>query len=734
VWLGWGQCVEHYGTGEPYLPVLDALGRLCRAPAGERIVAVLERCAPTWLAQLPALLSAEERERLQRQLVGSSRERMLREMADALEALSTERPLVLVLEDLQWSDHATIDLLSFLARRRPPARLLLLGVYRPVDVIVGDHPLKSLKQDLQAHGQCAELSLGFLTPDDVASYLTERFPVCPFSSDLAEVIHRRTDGNPLFMVNVVDYIRQQRLVVEHNGQWLLQGDVVEIETGVPENLRAMIAQQIDRLSHDEQRLLEAASAVGVRFSLAELAAALDKGAAEIEEQCERFARQGRFLRALGLRDWPDGAVAACYEFAHTIYQSMLHERLSLPQRMRLHQRIGDWIARAYGDRAAEVAAELAMHFEQGREYSRAIAALHQAAESAVRRCANREAASSLTKALTLLATLPDTPERARQELTLYTALGPILIASKGNAAPEVEQVYKRARDLCQQVGDTAQLFPIVFGLRSFYMMWGEIGFAHALGQELLQIAQKTDTPEFLLEAHVALASTYFFLGEFPACREHAEHGIALYQPRQHGAHVSLYGLDPGVFCLCRAGQVLWMLGRPEQGRERVFAALALARKLMHPYSLTFALLNTAWVLLFCRQGEKARAYVDEGLALANEHDFPFFLVWGSILRGWALTLQGRGKEGVAHIQQGLATPTPMADATRSYLLTLLAEACLSHGAPQEGLDVLAQVAETEQRSGERFLEAERCRLRGELLLQLAAPRRKMKVSRKPRGA
>lgn len=714
-----GQCIEHYGTGEPYLPVLNALAQLCRLPEGEHIVALLDQYAPTWLLQLPALLRADERERLQRQLAGVTSDRMLREMADLIEALSRERPLVLLLDDLQWSDYATIDLLSFLARRRQPAQLLVLGSYRPVDVIVGNHPLKGLKQELQARGQCKELSLGQLTEEDVSAYLTERFPVCPDTPRLARAIHQRTDGNPLFMVNVVDYVQRHELLVEQDGHWLLRGSETEISTSVPENLRGMIAQQLDRLPQTEQELLEAASVAGMRFSVTELAAALAEDEAVIEDHCEQLARQGRFLRALGFRDWPDGNVAACYEFAHALYQNVLYQRISSVKRSRLHQRVGNCIAHAYGEQASDVAAELSMHFEQGRDYARAILALQQAADTAVHRRANREAMNYLTKALALVHHLPHNPARDQHELALQLALGPVFIAAKGNAAAEVEQVYVRARELCQQLGDTEHLFPVLFGLRSFYLMWGENRFAHTLGLELLQVAQNTSKPDFLLEAHVALASTSFFLGDFPLSLEHVEAGSALYHSSMHAAHASMYGLDPGVFCLCRAGQVLWMLGYAEQARERVLAALSLARALPHLYSLTFALLNVSWVFLFCRQGAEAQQYAEEGLALATEHEFPFFLSWGGILRGLALTLQGKGPEGVVHMRRSLAFPAPAADATRSYLLTLLAEAYLLQGSFPEGLATLDEIVKTEAQSGERFLEAERYRLQGELRLQQA---------------
>src|SRR5262245_24918524 len=244
LWTARGQCVEHYGSGEAYLPVLDALGQLCRQPGGEHVIALLKRYAPTWLVQMSALVSDSELEAIQRKVQGATRERMLREMAEAIEALTAEQPLVLAVEDMHWSDYSTLDLLALLAQRRGPARLLLLATYRPTDVIVSGHPLKAMKQELHVHGQCEALPLGFLTVAEVRQYLTARLPHQQFPPELGQVIHQSTEGNPLFMVNVVDDWVRQGVLVETDGQWRLIAQVVDLEAEVPESLRQMIERQL----------------------------------------------------------------------------------------------------------------------------------------------------------------------------------------------------------------------------------------------------------------------------------------------------------------------------------------------------------------------------------------------------------------------------------------------------------------------------------------------------------
>src|SRR5262249_18554262 len=325
VWIARGQCIEHYGAGEAYLPILEALGRLCREPGGQRVRAILERNAPTWLIPLPALPTGNESEALQRKTAGATQQRMLREFAEALEVLTAEQPLVLVLEDLHWSDYSTLEVLFFLARRRERARLLVLGTYRPVEVLVREHPLKGVKQELQMHGQCQELALDFLREAHVAEYLTQRF-VSPSPASvgegwgedlspavlrgLARLIHQRADGNPLFMVNVVDYVVAQRLLVEGAGRWALKGGLEAVAGGVPENLQQLIERQIERLSPADQRVLEVASVAGGEFSAASVAAGLATEGEEVEERCMELTRRGLFLRGRGPGERPDGKGAA----------------------------------------------------------------------------------------------------------------------------------------------------------------------------------------------------------------------------------------------------------------------------------------------------------------------------------------------------------------------------------------------------------------------------------------
>jgi predicted ATPase len=594
----------------------------------------------------------------------------------------------------------------------------VLGTYRPVEVIVREHPLKVVEQELHLHGQCEELALRFLTEGDVAQYLSARFPTSRLPADLARAIHRRTDGNPLFMVTVVNDLSARGVVEQIDGRWQFQSATAAAEVGLPESIQQLIEQQIERLSLEDQRVLEIASVAGTEFSAAAVAAALGDEIGAVEIRCARLARHGQFLCATGTSEWPDSTIATRYGFLHTLYREVMYERVTAGRQVQLHYRIGEREEQAYGEQASEIAAELAMHFERGRDYHRAVQYLEQAAARASQRLVYVEAISHLTKGLELLKTLPDTLDRARQELTLQIALGAPLQLTKGYASPEVETTYTRAHELCRQVGATSQLFSVLLGLGRLYLARRQFQAAHEVGEQILTLAQHLHDPGLLVRAYTLLAQTAYQFGEFVQAREHAEQAIALYDPQQHRSHVFLYGNDARVAGFSFAAGALWYLGYPDQALQRSQAALAWAEELSHPFSMAGAL-TVATILHQRRQeGQVVQECAEATITLSTEHGFSSYLAVATILRGWALAEQGQAAEGIAQMCQGLtAHRATGAKLWQRYFLALLAEAYGKAEQPEEGLTVLAEALAIEDNTEERVYEAELYRLRGELTLQ-----------------
>src|SRR5437867_4527115 len=432
-----GQCIEGYGSKEPYYPMLEALAGLCRGNDGDSIVEILAAQAPTWLVQFPARLTPDGGQTLQREILGATRDRMLREIGDVLEAIAARSPLVIVFEDLHWVDYSTVDLISALARRRAPTTLMLVGTYRDDEVALSQHPMGALKQDLRSRHLCHEIALGRLSEAQVVDYLVAEQLQSPLPDGLAAVVYRHSEGNPLFMIAALDHLIGRGLIAREREGWRLRRPLDEIGLAVPESLREMIEIQIERLSPEEQRVLEVASLTQYRaFSvIARAAAAMDADPGQFEKVCERLSRQTHILLSGTLEELPDGTVSAFYEFAHTLYREVLYSRIAPGRRARLHRQAAEWAEVRFSERLNEAAPFLAHHFEHGFDWARAVRYLQIAADTAGRRYAPREATALLQHALQLCAKLPE-GERATSETGILERLAAMYVVSVDARAVE----------------------------------------------------------------------------------------------------------------------------------------------------------------------------------------------------------------------------------------------------------------------------------------------------------
>src|SRR5215475_13464593 len=680
-----GQCTEHYGEGEAYLPLLEALGQLCRGPRAQEVLAVLRRYAPLWVVQLLGVLSEAELERLQRQVQGASAARMLRELAEALDVLAADVPLVVVLEDLHWSDKSTVDALAYVAQRRGPARLLVLGTYRPVEMALRGHPLRGLVQELCGRGQAVERPLELLAAEAVTAYVTGRLRG-PVAAPLAAFICERTEGNALFLVNIVEHLVQQGLVVRRAGTWTLRAGSEAQVASLPEGLRQLLVRRLEDLPTEERRLLEAASVVGERFTVAAVAAGAQCPVEDVEAVCEGLAVQQHFLDDIGLREWPDGTSSGRYQFTHALYRQVLYEQIGTARRMQLHRRIGVRLEAGYDAQAGEIATRLAVHFERGGEVRRAVQYWQQAGDNAAQRNAYPEAIAALRTGLALIAMLPESAERTQRELALQIMLGELLMMARGMASHEAGEAYSRAHALCQQGGETRHLFRTLWGLIGFHNGHGRLRTGEALGRQLF------------------------------------EQGLDLSAVPPSASPLFAGGLHPRITSYAWILRPLWQLGYADQAQQRCQEALALAQQLGHTPSLALVEFFATALSQFRRDTAATYARADALMTLADAQGFALRLEQGRMLRGWALAMQGDAAAGIAHLRQGLAASQGVGPETlRPHWLALLAEAYSAAGQPEAGLTVLDEACTLVATTEARWWEAELSRLQGVLLLQLPSP-------------
>jgi serine/threonine protein kinase/tetratricopeptide (TPR) repeat protein len=423
-----GRCVEQYGTGEAYLPFLDAIGALLDGPGRERLAALMRTYAPTWCMELPAAFASTGAfERLQQETIGATKERMMREMGDALGMFATSSPVVLLLEDLHWADPSSVDLLRHICQRIGTQRLLIAGTFRPEDIERSNHPLKGYKAEMQAHRLCEEVALASLGREHIAEYLNTTFTPNDFPPELASLIHDKTEGHPLFAANLLQYLSERGDIARVNAHWTLVRPLAEMDLEAPESVRSMIGKKIDTLEPEERRTLQYASIEGTEFLSIVAASLLGVDEVDLEERLAHLERTHRLIETRGEEELPDGSLTTRYRFSHALYQNFLYGDLVNKRRTMLHQQAGEQLLRHYGKRASQIATQLALHFEWGRDFARAIEHFIQAGDNATKLYANAEAAEHYTHALGLVEKLP-ADARTGTLVTLYEKRGAVNMA------------------------------------------------------------------------------------------------------------------------------------------------------------------------------------------------------------------------------------------------------------------------------------------------------------------
>jgi DNA-binding winged helix-turn-helix (wHTH) protein/tetratricopeptide (TPR) repeat protein len=485
-----GHCVEGFGGKEAYYPILDALGHLCREAADTRIVQELATRAPTWLVQFPSLVSAQQRQALEKETFGATRERMVREICESLESIAAHKPLILLLEDLHWVDPSTLDFISALARRRGPAKLLVFATYRPADVIISRSPLKALKQDLVIHNLSQELSLERLEEVDVADYIRGKFVDGDFPDGFASLIYRRSGGNALFMVTILQDIVKKGLISQADAKWTLAAPMETLAQSVPETLDQLIDAQFQQLSAVEQRVLRSASVAGERFSAWAVSTAAEIDPGETEDVCEQLVAKLQFIQSSGLKEQANGESSPQYEFRHSLYREVLYGRLTERARSKLHLLLARRLKSFCDPCEQELATELALHFEGGRDYEQAVNYLLVAADNAVRRFAYRDCIEILHHAHELVLKLT-LAVRAEIEVRILESMGHAHFAL--GALVDSAQTYAAAAARAQQAGlKEAQMRALSSTMYPLGFIGPEEGVA-AL-EEALRISKSVNDP------------------------------------------------------------------------------------------------------------------------------------------------------------------------------------------------------------------------------------------------
>jgi len=698
--IAWGQCMELTSGSEPYLPVMHLLSRLVTDDPDGAALAALMRSAPTWLLQMPGVVEPRMLDELRRRVPSSNRDRMLRELGDVVQALSTDRPLVLVVEDLHWADASSVDALAYVAQRAEPEQLLLVGSYRPVELTLA----RPLKQVLVGRHRATEMPLALLSASDVNAYLMRRLGPEPIDATVAPSFHARTGGNPLFMTATVEYLLERGLLAATDGCWRLAGPLDGI---IPDGLRQLALQRIQQLAPEERRALDAASVVGTEFSVAAVAAATDVTPATVEELCVTLAARTDLISARGVEAWPDGTVNGRYEFRHVLYREVLEDELSPMSRRQLHRAVGERLERAWEARSGEIATALAMHADAGGNAERAVRHHLIAAASAKARFASGEAIFHLRAGLERIRGLPETEARAQNELACVLDLCGALVATRGAAAADVGDVHGRALELADRLDLPRARIQAQSARHVFDVARGDLRHAREVAENLLTTAERVPDPFCTVIAHGALGTTLFNLGDLRGAARHLEHAHAMWQPTFRAL-----ALDPSVMCRAMLGLTELHLGRPDVGAGWIRSALAHAESMQSSYNLASA--RELAAVYWATAGERDLA-LDQARAtdaIASEHELVMHAAVATIIGGWAHRDLASLREGIGRYEgagQYVAT---------SFFRALLVEVLLERDRVEEANTELSAIFAFVERSGEQRHLAELHRLRGECMRRI----------------
>jgi predicted ATPase len=711
VLVGRGSCVEQFGTGEAYLPVLAALGAVCRGPEGERIIDLLGRHAPTWLAQMPGLVRDENLQALLLRVQGATQARMLRELAEAFDVVAAERPFVLLLEDMQWSDRSTTELVAMLGARREPARLLVIATCRPAELTKGEGLAKVIAE-LRAHKQALTLELETWSEAALAEYLAQRFQGSRFPDALAGTIHRMTGGNPLFAVAVSDDLESRGMIRAADVGWQLEVSVADVACRRPDTVRQLIDIQIDRLSPIEQRILEAASVVGAEFAAGSVGHALELPADEIDSICEGLAGGRRLLEYAGTQNWPDGSIQSRYAFRHALFQHAALARTTAATVRTRHRKIAEHLEAGYAGHEEEVAGELAVHFELGQMPAKAGRYHVFAGERAARRCGYEEAAEHLERARALLEGTPESRDRDVLELRVSLNHGWSVFQASGRVDVAIPLML-RAKELAGRLEDKASLAESLIRLETIHLVQGDLREASEQASALAPVLDHVPDAGLRLLAKQLEATTVLLRGHFEEARRlFGELGVFRAtndQTAMEAAHTHLLAYSMGSF-------TLWLMGEPDRAIALSRRAQQVTEEAYDPFDHEHVAMLAEGALLHAWRREPAPAseLAKRALAISEKRSFAKWQGRAELLLRWA-EAELAPNLSRSRIEELLGKSWDKGSVGRTMHALLFIAMCARLGRAEPALEVIASTLATTERSDERWLEPELHRLRGEVL-------------------
>jgi DNA-binding winged helix-turn-helix (wHTH) protein/tetratricopeptide (TPR) repeat protein len=707
--VGRGRCSERLAGAEPHLAVLEAIDELLVDDPS--LVTSLRRFAPTWYVHVAPRFSGGHLEaRLPEQIPAGSPERLMRELTVFLEEISRSRPVVIFIDDLHWSDISTVDLLAHLATRLARMRVMIILAYRSNEMAATSHPFNRLRDELISRGHLAESAVSLLTVQDVRDYVSLLLGQGNAPSELPSLIYRKTEGNPLFMTDLVRYLQA-------NG--LIDRNAVDMTSEVPESLKSMIERTLQGLDPDTRQLLRVSALHGNEFESAIIADVIGRAAAEVEEQLQTLARVHGLVAIVREHKLPDGTVSLKCRFVHALYQNALYASIPPSRRAEWAHRIAEALADCYGKQTQLIASELAVLFEIGLNSREASRYFLTASRTAAARFAFREAVDLARRGLASFQAIAGAKSRdaARLEFDLTFALFVPLATVAGYGTPDTEKLTRRLLQLCDKIQDANATSAALAASGVVSAGRGECLATVEIASRLIALGQSTANEVFLMNGHMLAVIAIHHMGRFHEAQKHIDAAIAL-DERGHHSERRMAILDPIVVTLSESSRNAWTMGYLKRAPEYAARGIEVARRVRDPDSLAFAWLFDGFMHA-CRQNWTAcLTSVENGIAIASEVDSAQTLAWNRCGRGWALAHLGRLDEGFEELMAGIESSKRIwGQICLSQLSVFAADVLLLRDDIDGAQAWVSQGLEVANRHSEHFVDAELHRLSAICLLQ-----------------
>ena len=715
-----GRCSERLNGAEAYLPILEVLDSLLHGQTVGRFTEMMKTLAPTWYVHVGMLSSqSTSTEQLKEDTKIASPERMKRELAALFESISRARPLVLFLDDLHWADISTVDVLNYLAQRFGDLRVFVMATYRSSEMVQSKHPFLQVSQELQTRGILQEFALDYLAQADVDRYLDMEFPGHALPGELSALIHDKTGGSPLFMVDLLRDLRDRGAIAkDSSGCWKIAKSIADITKELPETVKSTIARKLDRLDDLDRRLLTTAAIQGYEFDTLVLSDVLAIDAADVEERMDALAGTHHLAKNIGTVESVDRSLTVRYRFVHGLYQNVLYASLQPTRRAQTSAKVARAIEARFGAGDPNRASELALLFESAREFPDAARNFLLAAQHQIALFAFREGVALAKSGLDALIGVKDAALRTQLELGLQVALASCLRAVDGWAAPSVEKIYLRVRDILEQTGDESAVFPIRWGITLVQGVRSDLATWRIACEDNLRRAEALQNPLFIVAASQMLGAALEFLGETAQSAAMLERCASVYEPKRHQTYVDMFGLDPGMI-----GRSLWirelcLLGQLDRARDIGEETIAMARTQRQPVSLAFALVMAQHLYILRGERERLLEISTEVIELCRAIGLVQETEWGRTFQAWGTGDAGDRETAIAELRDALARQLAIGSYTsRTAFLGILAEQLLLAGRLEEGLAATDESLAHTQKSGECYFMSDTYRWRGELQMK-----------------